>query len=355
MKRVLSIVGARPQFIKAAAVLRAIAPVNRGGERLRHRLVHTGQHYDENMSEVFFRELEIPAADHNLGVRSALHGEMTAQMLAGIERVLLEERPDIVIVYGDTNSTLAGALAAVKLHIPVAHVEAGLRSFNMRMPEEVNRVVADRVSQWLLCPTAAAEQNLLTEGADPSRIRRVGDVMYDAVLHYAEKAAPAAVSGPYCVATVHRAENADDPQRLGAILSALDEVSRLTPVILPVHPRTRARLAQFGLAPLRVRLVDPIGYLEMIGLLRGCQGVLTDSGGLQKEAYFLRKPCVTLREETEWVELVELGVNRVAGYDPGTILGAWKELSGRAHDWSARPYGAGDAGSKIVATLLSAV
>ena len=355
MKRVLSIVGARPQFIKAAAVLRAIAQMNRGDERLRHRLLHTGQHYDDNMSDVFFRELEIPPADHNLGVRSTSHGEMTAQMLAGIERVLLDERPDVVMVYGDTNSTLAGALAAVKLQIPVAHVEAGLRSFNMRMPEEVNRIVADRVSRWLLCPTLTAEQNLLKEGAEPSRICRVGDVMYDALLHYAQKATPVDVGGPYCVATVHRAENADDPDRLGAIVSALDQVSQITPVILPLHPRTRARLAEFRLAPGRVRLVDPVGYLEMIGLVRGCEGVLTDSGGLQKEAFFLGKPCVTLRDETEWVELVELGVNRVAGCTPDAILAAWQNVRGRAHDWSARPYGAGDAAERIVAALLSAV
>lgn len=354
MKRVLSIVGARPQFIKAAAVLRAIAQANRKGKRLHHRLLHTGQHYDENMSDVFFRELEIPAADHDLGVRAASHGEMTARMLSGIERVLLEERPDIVVVYGDTNSTLAGALAAVKLHIPVAHVEAGLRSFSMRMPEEVNRVVADRVSQWLLCPTAAAQQNLLKEGADPSRIHLVGDVMYDALLHYAGKAPRSTVSGPYCVATVHRAENTDDPRRLGAILRALDEVAKTTPVILPIHPRTRARLAQFDLAPAQVRLVDPLGYLEMIGLVRGCEGVFTDSGGLQKEAYFLRKPCVTMRDETEWVELVELGVNKVAGHDTGPIVAAWQALKGSAHEWSAKPYGGGDAAEKIVATLLGA-
>jgi UDP-GlcNAc3NAcA epimerase len=355
MKRVLSIVGARPQFIKAAAVLRAIAKANREGERLRHRLLHTGQHYDENMSAVFFRELEIPAADHNLGVRAASHGEMTARMLEGIERVLLEERPDIVLVYGDTNSTLAGALAAVKLHVPVAHVEAGLRSFNMRMPEEVNRIVADCLSQWLLCPTSTAQQNLLREGVEPARIRLVGDVMYDALLHYAGRAPRGAVGGRYCVATVHRAENTDDPRRLGAILSAVDEVSKEAPVIVPIHPRTRARLAQFGLAPARARLVDPVGYLEMIGLVRDCEVVLTDSGGLQKEAYFLRKPCVTMREETEWVELVELGVNRLAGHDPDRIVAAWRDLLRGAHAWSANPYGAGDAAHRIVATLLATV
>jgi UDP-GlcNAc3NAcA epimerase len=268
---------------------------------------------------------------------------------------MLRERPDWVLVYGDTNSTLAGALVAAKLNIPIAHVEAGLRSFNMRMPEEINRVVADRVSQWLLCPTAAAERNLLKEGVEPSRIHLVGDVMYDAVLHYAGKAVPPAERRPYCVATVHRAENADDPARLGAILKALEEVSRQTPVILPIHPRTRARLAQFGLAPAGVRIIDPVGYLEMVGLVRHCEGVFTDSGGLQKEAYFLQKPCVTLRAESEWVELADLGVNIVAGTDPAAIVAAWQKLRGRAYDWSARPYGAGDAGERIVATLLGGV
>jgi len=351
VKRILSIVGARPQFVKAAVVSRAVA---KAAGRVQQKLVHTGQHYDENMSDVFFRDLGIAAPDYHLDVRSASHGEMTGQMLTGIEQVLLREKPDVVIVYGDTNSTLAGALAAVKLHIPVAHVEAGLRSFNMRMPEEINRIVADRVSQWLLCPTAAAERNLLKEGVEPGRIHLVGDVMYDAVLHYAGKAAPPAERSPYCVATVHRAENADDPVRLRAIMKALEEVSRQTPVILPIHPRTRARLAQFGLAPAGVRIIDPVGYLEMVGLVRHCEGVFTDSGGLQKEAYFLQKPCVTLRGESEWVELADLGVNIVAGTDPAAIVAAWQKLRAREHDWSARPYGAGDAGERIAATLLGA-
>jgi UDP-GlcNAc3NAcA epimerase len=347
MKRVVSVVGARPQFVKAAVVCRAIAQA--GG--LTHRLIHTGQHYDDNMSEVFFRELGIAAPDHALGVRSASHGEMTGLMLARIEQVLLAEQPDAVLVYGDTNSTLAAALAAVKLHMPVAHVEAGLRSHNMRMPEEVNRIVADRVSHWLFCPTAAAERNLLKEGAERGRVHVVGDVMYDAVLHYAARAGAARRAGPYCVATVHRAENADDAQRLQSILKALDEVADSVPVILPLHPRTRARMSGHDLKARKVEVVEPVGYLEMIALLRDCEAVFTDSGGLQKEAYFLRKPCVTLRSETEWVELVELGVNVVAGADPAAIAAAWQALRKRSHDWSARPYGAGDAGERIVATL----
>ena len=355
MTRIVSIVGARPQFIKAAVVSRAIDAANAGGAALDERLVHTGQHYDDNMSEVFFRELEIGAPAHHLGVHGGSHGEMTGQMLVRIEQVLAREQPDLVVVYGDTNSTLAGALAAAKLNIPVAHVEAGLRSYNMRMPEEVNRIVADRVAHWLFCPTETAQVNLRKEGAAAERIHLVGDVMYDAVLHYGTKAGPPPTAGRYCVATVHRAENADDARRLGAILRALEEVSQTTPVILPLHPRTRARLADFGLSARRVQLIEPVGYLEMIGLVRGCELVFTDSGGLQKEAYFLRKPCVTLRGETEWVELAALGVNVVAGTEPRAIVGAWQSLRERALDWSARPYGDGQAGERIVEILRRGV
>jgi len=351
MKRIVSVVGARPQFVKAAVVSRALRAHGGAWEKL----VHTGQHYDDNMSEVFFRELGIAAPDHHLGVHGGPHGEMTGQMLAGIERVLLAEKPDLVIVYGDTNSTLAGALAAAKLNIPVAHVEAGLRSFNLRMPEEINRIVADRVSHWLLCPTVVAQRNLLKEGVVAERIHVVGDVMYDAVLHFASGAPATGRRAPYCVATVHRAENTDDPGRLASILHALERISEKTPVVLPLHPRTRKRMEEFGLAPRRVEIVAPVGYLAMIGLVRGAEGVLTDSGGLQKEAFFLRKPCVTLRSETEWTELVDLGVNIVAGVDAGAIIAAWNDLRGKRSDWSPRPYGAGNAGERIVATLLDGV
>jgi UDP-GlcNAc3NAcA epimerase len=352
VKRIVSVVGARPQFVKAAVVSRALRDA--GGAQ--EKLLHTGQHYDQEMSEVFFQELGIAAPDHHLGIHGGSHGEMTGRMLAGIEGVLVAERPDLVVVYGDTNSTLAGALAAAKLNIPVAHVEAGLRSGNLRMPEEINRIVADRVSHWLLCPTAVAERNLRKEGVEPGRIHVVGDVMYDAVLHYARNArAPSTeVKGPYCVATVHRAENADDPRRLGSILQALERISEATPVILPLHPRTLKRMQEFGLEVRRVRIIEPLGYLGMIGLVRGAEGVLTDSGGLQKEAYFLRKPCITLRSETEWTELVDLGVNIIAGVESEAILGGWQMLRGRQLDWSARPYGDGNAGERIAATLLSA-
>ncbi len=337
-----------------------MAEANRADDELHEILVHTGQHYDDNMSDVFFRELEIAAPAYHLEVGSAGHGRMTGLMLERLEEVLLKERPDLVLVYGDTNSTLAGALAAVKLHVPLAHVEAGLRSFNMRMPEEINRIVTDRISRWLFCPTELAKRNLLREGTESACIHLVGDVMYDAVLHYAQKtqARPElpgtlASAERYGVATVHRAENTDDPVRLRGILEALDHISGSTPVILPLHPRTRARLKQWALMPGRVRLIEPVGHLEMIALLRHCEGVLTDSGGLQKEAFFLRKPCVTLRTETEWQELVDLGVNVVAGTEVETITAAWNALQQRTLRWDATPYGGGDAGVRIVATLVA--
>ena len=348
MKRIVSVVGARPQFIKAAVVSRAL----RKAPGVEEKLLHTGQHYDDNMSDVFFRELGIAAPDHHLGVHGGSPSEMTGQMVAGIERVLLSEKPELVIVYGDTNSTLAGALAASKLGIPVAHVEAGLRSGNLRMPEEVNRIVADHFSRWLLCPTSVAQQNLRNEGFAPVRIHVVGDVMYDAVLHYASKAPAPSQAGEYCVATVHRAENADDRARLGSLVQALDRIAETLPVVLPLHPRTRKRMQEFGIAPRRVKIVEPLGYLEMIGLVRSSQGVFTDSGGLQKEAFFLKKPCVTLRTETEWTELVDLGVNIVAGIEADAIVAAWQALRSRSADWSARPYGEGNAGKRIVSTLV---
>ena len=351
MRRVLTVVGARPQFVKAAVVSRAILAA--GG--LAETLVHTGQHHDRNMSEVFFRELGIAVPNYHLGIHGGSHGDMTGRMLSRLEQVMMKERPDAVVVYGDTNSTLAGALAAVKLHIPLAHVEAGLRSFNMRMPEEVNRIIADRLARWLFCPTDVARRNLLAECIPAERLYQVGDVMYDAVLHYAARTVAPARSGAYCVATVHRAENTDDPVRLRGILEALDAISAQTPVVLPLHPRTRSRVAQLGFAPRLVEVLEPVGYLEMLGLVRGCKAVLTDSGGLQKEAFFLEKPCVTLREETEWVELVELGANIVAGAEPSAIVAAWRALRERPADWNARPYGGGDAGERIVSTLRAEI
>jgi UDP-GlcNAc3NAcA epimerase len=310
---ILTVVGARPQFIKAAPVSRALA---RKG--LREILVHTGQHFDDAMSRVFFAELDIPAPAHNLEVHSLGHGAMTGRMLEKLEAVMLKERPDTVIVYGDTNSTMAGALAAAKLHLPVAHIEAGLRSFNRHMPEEINRVVTDHLSTLLFCPTQTAVRNLLGEGVTRG-VHAVGDVMYDTTL--------AAIAGTenrstilemlgllpksYAVATIHRAENTDDLQQFIRLLAWLDEAARSGPVIMPTHPRTRRVIADLGVAPTGVRLIDPLGYVDMTRLVHEAAAIFTDSGGLQKEAYFHRVPCVTLRNETEWVETIEAGWNRL--------------------------------------------
>jgi len=313
--KVVSVAGARPQFVKAAVVSRALRAV----EGVREVLVHTGQHYDDNMSRIFFEELEIPQPDYNLGIGGGTHGQNTGRMLEAIEAVLLKEKPHAVLVYGDTDSTLAGALAAVKLHIPVAHVEAGLRSFNRRMPEEINRVLTDHVSDILFAPTETAVKNLLREGIPEERVHLVGDVMYDAALLYGEKAERHSdvltrlglSPKGYVLATIHRAENTDSPERLRVILEALAEVNRWVPVVFPVHPRTRERIKRFGLdSALEVLVVtDPVGYLDMIKLEKNAQLMVTDSGGVQKEAFFYRVPCVTLREETEWVELVSAGWN----------------------------------------------
>ncbi|MGE0653643.1 MAG: non-hydrolyzing UDP-N-acetylglucosamine 2-epimerase [Alphaproteobacteria bacterium] len=311
---ILSVVGARPQFIKAAAVSRAI----RARDDMTEILVHTGQHFDEAMSDIFFGELAIPPPAHHFAIHGGPHGQMTGRMLEAVEAVLGETRPDWVLIYGDTNSTLAGALAAAKLHIPIAHVEAGLRSFNRRMPEEINRVLADHVSQLLLCPTGAAVTNLKAEGITRG-VHHVGDVMYDAALHALEKgparstvlaALGLAVKG-YSLATVHRAENTDDPAQFAAVVAYLKRLASDRPVILPLHPRTRDAAAREGLDLAPIRAIEPVGYFDMMQLLANAADVYTDSGGLQKEAYFVRTPCVTLRAETEWVETVEAGWNRL--------------------------------------------
>jgi len=314
--KICTIVGARPQFIKAATVSRVIE----ARESIREIIVHTGQHYDANMSDQFFTELNIPKPKYHLNVGSNSHGKQTGQMLAGIEEVLMEEKPDYVLVYGDTNSTLAGALAAVKLHIPVAHVEAGLRSFNRKMPEEINRITADHLSDLLFPPTENGYNQLIKEGIDESKIFNVGDVMYDAILYYNEFNANRETlvdkldlhQKPYVLATIHRAENTDCEQRLQNIFNALSELSEETTVILPLHPRTRQFIENSGyLTQLtnKIKLIDPVGYLDMLALEKNAVLIVTDSGGVQKEAYFNRVPCITLRDETEWVELVDAGWN----------------------------------------------
>ena len=364
----VTVVGARPQFIKAAVVSRAIKQYNQtatAGGHMEEVLVHTGQHYDDNMSEVFFRELQISEPKYHLGIGGGTHGTMTGRMLEALEDLMLQEKPDIVLVYGDTNSTLAGALAAAKLHIPVAHVEAGLRSFNMQMPEEINRILTDRVSSWLFCPTDTAVKNLEREGVEnwPGvQVYNVGDVMHDAALFYRERA----VAGPifselleqykdgFYLATVHRQENTDDSQRLKNIMTALDEIAVSMPVILPLHPRTRKHLAAIGLELKHVTCIEPVGYLDMIILLDSCRAVFTDSGGVQKEAYFFCKPCITLRDETEWVELVEQGFNCLVGADQRKILEAEQSFIPKNKDFEVLLYGTGVAGETIVNILQKA-
>lgn len=314
--RIATVVGARPQFVKAGALSRAIA----SEPRLDEFLIHTGQHFDDAMSEVFFRELEIPAPLYNLGVGSQTHGAMTGRMLEGIEKILIDERPDLVIVYGDTNSTTAGALAAAKLHIPVAHVEAGLRSFNRRMPEELNRVVTDHLATLQFCPTETSVRNLAAEGITRN-VFHSGDLMYDATLFAISAAGTGTrpdirqrlgvADRDYAVCTVHRAETTDDPQRLRAVVDYLREIARERALVIPMHPRTKAAVAREGLDLSPAIVVDPLGYFDLHGLLAGATCVFTDSGGLQKEAYFHGKACVTLRDETEWSELIDHGWNRL--------------------------------------------
>jgi UDP-N-acetylglucosamine 2-epimerase len=350
--KIVSVVGARPQFIKAAPVSRALRA--RG---LTEVLVHTGQHYDHNMSALFFQELELPEPDFNLGVGSGPHGWQTGQMLIHIEKMLLEQRPDWVLVYGDTNSTLAGALAAVKLHIPVAHVEAGLRSFNRHMPEEHNRVLTDHAADLLFCPTQTAVDNLATEGVAQG-VHLTGDVMYDAVLYNSDLAETRSdvlarlglTPKEYVLATVHRPQNTDDSVTLSAILSAFGELEG--PVIFPAHPRTRAALERYRMEPPgNVRLIDAVGYLDMLALEKYARLILTDSGGVQKEAYFFAVPCVTLREETEWVETAQAGWNLLAGSDPARIVAAARELAPSGE--LAAFFGDGRASEKMADVLSS--
>jgi len=361
MKKIVTVLGARPQFIKASVVSKAIEQAG----KLQEIVVHTGQHFDSNMSEVFFKELGINTPQYHLQISGGRHGEMTGRMLVAIEKVLMDEKPDAVIVYGDTNSTLAGALAAVKLGIPVAHVEAGLRSFNMAMPEEINRILTDRISRWLFTPTEASACHLRREGVEDERILPVGDVMYDMALQHSprvgadERLLKRLKLRPkgYILATVHRAENTDDPHRLAVIVEALKQVAKSFPVIWPLHPRTQNAMERNG-EPLtdcaNLHVIEPVGYLDMVQLEKYAAVIATDSGGVQKEAFFYGVPCVTLRDETEWVELIEAGWNRLASLENSDrlvkdiftakgLLGNPKQL-----------YGNGSASDKIVAALEKA-
>lgn len=357
--KIVTVVGARPQFIKAAAVSRAILSDFAG--EVEEVLVHTGQHYDDNMSKVFFQELDIPEPRFNLEISGGQHGAMTGRMLAGVEEILLLEKPDWLLIYGDTNSTLAGALAAAKMHIPVAHVEAGLRSFNMRMPEEVNRTLSDRVSELLFCPTQVAVQNLKAEGITKG-VHCVGDVMYDVALYYRERALQQSIildllklnSGHFFLATCHRAENTDDASRLSQILNALDQLAADMPVVLPLHPRTRKMINERGLSDLlkKIEVTEPLPFLDMVALEQSAKMILTDSGGVQKEALFYGVPCITMRDETEWVETVETGWNQLVGADANRILAAAKDM--RPPAIRPMPYGDGQASQKILDRLIGA-
>jgi len=353
--KILTIIGARPQFIKAAVISRVI----KNYPDIQEVIVHTGQHFDENMSDVFFEEMDIPKPDYNLNINGLGHGAMTGQMMEKIEEVLLKEQPDCVLVYGDTNSTLAGALAAVKLHIKVAHVEAGLRSFNLQMPEEINRILTDRISNLLFCPTEQAMENLKREGFAhfPCKIMNVGDVMQDAAIFYSGKAQKpqAEIPDNFILATVHRAENTDDVTNLTNIFNALEELAKQHGVVLPLHPRTRQKLQQinFNFENSNITFIYPVGYLEMIYLLKNSKLVMTDSGGLQKEAYFFRKPALTLRQETEWVELVQHGFNKIVGSGTTQIIENAKLMLAKTDfDFNLNLYGNGKAGERIVDSLV---
>lgn len=357
--KVLTVIGARPQFIKASVVSHVISMLPGVDEVV----VHTGQHFDSNMSVVFFKELGMSTPAYQLDIHGGGHGDMTGRMLIEIEKVLLQERPDVVLVYGDTNSTLAGALAAVKLHIPVAHVEAGLRSFNMVMPEEVNRILTDRVSRWMFTPTVTAAEHLKSEGVDAASIIPVGDVMYDVAKFHGKRvdasgrilAKLGLEEASYVLATVHRAENTDDPARLAAIVEAFRDLSTDLPIVWPVHPRTKAVLQERGQLdemPAGLHLIDPVGYLDMVQLEKYAALIATDSGGVQKEAFFYSVPCVTLRDETEWVELVESGWNRlVSPTSAQEVASAVRQALGSKGE-AVEPYGEGNAAELIIQRLI---
>lgn len=366
--KLLTVLGARPQFIKAATVSRVI----KVRDDIEEVIVHTGQHFDANMSDVFFEQLDIPRPHHNLQIAGLNHGAMTGRMLESVEVLIQKEQPDWVLVYGDTNSTLAGALAAAKLGVPIAHVEAGLRSHNPAMPEEINRVLTDRVSSLLLCPTQTAVNNLRHEGfpfpamgTDQSNalqcIANVGDVIFDAVLHYRERANQQISlddfglnNQGYALCTLHRQENTDDVIRLNSILGALREIAKDLPVVLPLHPRTRQKVEQQHSADALkgIAVLEPLPYLEMQRLQMSAQLILTDSGGMQKEAYFHKVPCITLRDETEWLETVEAGWNQIVGADSDKILEAWRDAS-KPSGHNDNLYGNGDASQQVVEKFLA--
>lgn len=354
MKKILTIIGARPQFIKAAPLSRAINESN----HLEEVILHTGQHFDQKMSDIFFTEMNIPAPKHRFNINNMNHGAMTGLMLKEIEEVVLNEKPDVVLVFGDTNSTLAGALAAKKLHVKVAHVEAGLRSFNNDMPEEINRILTDRLSDYVFCPSDQSIQNLKNEGFDRfnTEIVRTGDIMLDAMMMFADGAEYHSqildVIGPdpFVLATIHRAENTNDLVRLRSIIIALESINLNKKVILPLHPRTQKIMEQAGIKS-HLTIIEPVGYFDMLTLIKKCEWVMTDSGGLQKEAYFMQKFCITLRDQTEWVELTACGANILVGADTDLIIQQSLKISESTFDIPAGLYGNGHAAKQIVKYL----
>jgi len=334
--KILTILGARPQFIKASAFSRE---VNKHAD-IEEVIIHTGQHFDANIEQ-----MGIPKPKYNLNIHSLSHGAMTGRMLEQIETILIEEKPDWVLVYGDTNSTLAGALAATKLQFKLAHVEAGLRSFNTKMPEEINRILTDRISNLLFCPTETAVKNLTHEKLKPEKIIRTGDIMYDSALYFKQfaKKPNAEFNNNFILATLHRAENTDTKTKLEEIVSAINEISKKTQIAIPLHPRTKGKMKQFNLSfDKTVQCIQPVGYLEMLWLLEKCSMVMTDSGGLQKEAYFFKKACICMREETEWTELVEHNINKLTGSDFDKIINAYQLFVEGNNSFPENLYGYGD-------------
>jgi len=351
--KILTILGARPQFIKAGSLSREISKHN----TIEEVIVHTGQHYDANMSDIFFEEMKIPKPNYFLGIGGKSHGAMTGQMIEKIEEVALIENPDWVVVYGDTNSTLAGAIVASKLHIKLAHIEAGLRSFNMKMPEEINRILTDRISNILFCPTDTAVTNLKNEGFDnfDCKIVNSGDIMLDGAIFYKDLSDKPnlKIEENYILCTIHRAENTDDEERLRNIFKALNEISKEKQIILPLHPRTKKIVEKLQIDMQNLTIIEPIGYLKMIWLIENSDLVMTDSGGLQKEAYFFSKYCITLRDETEWVELVENSVNILVGADRKKIIDAYNKVNINTKIMSSNLYGDGKSSEIIIKNLIN--
>ncbi|HMV44800.1 MAG TPA: UDP-N-acetylglucosamine 2-epimerase (non-hydrolyzing) [Leptospiraceae bacterium] len=358
MKKILTIVGARPQFVKAAAVSREF----KKHKDIQEVIVHTGQHFDKNMSDIFFEEMEIPKPDYNLNINGLGHGAMTGQMMEKIEEVILKEKPDFLMVYGDTNSTLAGALAAKKIHVRVIHIEAGLRSFNMNMPEEINRILTDRISDILFCPTEVSIENLKREGFENFKVQIVknGDVMQDAAIYYSKISSTKSriietlglKDQKFILSTIHRAENTDDLEKLKSILSALNQINKEITIVCPLHPRTHNIIKKNNLST-EIKIIEPVGYFDMIELLKNSVLVMTDSGGVQKEAFFFEKPCITMREETEWLELVESGYNVLVGSDSKKIIESVESMKSKKLDFSKDLYGKGKSCSIIAETILN--